>query len=74
MKIDILYSNGIAEIIDIPKEDFTEEMKNGIVQLTEAVFNKSAGAGYFTLTIGQETHIVKLSDVSRLKITEGDSN
>lgn len=73
MKVDILYNNGKSENIDIPKEDFTEDMKNGIIQLTETVFNKSAGAGYFTLTVGQETYIVKLADVSRIKIIEGDS-
>lgn len=73
MKIDILFNNGITEAILVPQEDFTQEMKEGIIRLTEAVFNKSQDAGYIALTIGQETHIIKLSDVSRLRLIEGDT-
>lgn len=73
MKIDVLYKNGHSEIIDTPK-DFTKEMFDGLVNLVESVFNSNSGSGYFTLTQSGSVDIVKLSEVVRIKIYEGDSN
>lgn len=73
MKIDVLYKNGHSEIINIPK-DFTKEMFGDLVNLVESAFNSNSGSGYFTLTQSGSVDIIKLSEVVRIKIYEGDSD
>ena len=73
MHIEILYKSGEKEVINVPKANVDIEIKNEIIRLAEEVFSKSEGAGYFTSTIGNETTIVNLGDVSHLKIIGGNA-